>query len=421
MRIENLRTEKTDGKVRATADIAWEDCDRSPQTIYYEMDEAFAQDLTCNPNAFLVGCVIPARRHGEQRVAVDEVVCPELVEGLEITMRWLDFWQSKPPRPVRIEAKKGVRLIVPRGRERAGAFLSGGLDSLAMLRANRTRYPPEHPRSIRDGLIVHGFDIGGLATGDAEMDIFAQALEALSIIAEAADLTLIPVRTNVRHLDDDIPFWIYEFHGAALASVAHVFSNRLSLVSVASGHEVPDTEYGDHPLLIPNYGSTDLRIRLEGLTLSRLARARLVSDWDVALQNLRVCTHNPPQRLNCGTCEKCIRTMTELVAVGKLSETRAFGAQDVSADLLETIQGTGSYLDDYYHELIEPLVEQGRPELAEVIERKLAEHQKYLAWEEERDWKGVVKKFDRKRLGGNLLRCYSTILAGLRGLSGSQD
>ncbi|MBN1875876.1 MAG: hypothetical protein JXA33_16760 [Anaerolineae bacterium] len=421
MRIESLRSETKGDCVRIAATVIWEDCDRPQQTVYYETDKIFAQDLTCNPHAFLVGCVIPARRHGEQRVAIDEAVCPELVEGLEIAMRWLDSWQGKPPRPVVIETRKGIRLPALRSREWAGAFLSGGLDSLALLRANRNRYSPEHPRYMRDGLIVHGFDIGGLATHDTESVTFQRAMAAMTPIAEDANLTLIPVHTNIRHLDDDVHFWIYEFHGAALASVAHAFSKRFSLASVAAGWEIPDIQGGSHPMLIPNYSSTDLRMRLEGSTLSRLAKARLISDWDVALQNLRVCTHNPTGRLNCGTCEKCIRTMTELVAVGKLSETEAFGAQDVSVELLETIRVTQPYLDAFYHELIQPLADRGRRDLVEVIERKLAEHQRYLAWTDEKDWKGIVKRFDRKWLGGRLFKGYSTAHRGFRNLAASSS
>ncbi|NLE43536.1 MAG: hypothetical protein GX620_02340, partial [Chloroflexi bacterium] len=312
-------------------------------------------------------------------------------------------------KPLLIEAKKGNRMPAPWGGERAGAFVSGGLDSLAMLKANRNRYPPEHPRYIRDGLIVHGFDIGGRAAHDAEAEAFEQALDTLSAVAADAGLTLIPVRTNVRHLDDNVDFWIHEFDGAALASVAHAFSNRLSTISVASGHEVPDIEYGDSPVLMANYSSTDLLIRLENLTLSRLARASLIAEWDVALKNLRVCTLNPPGRLNCGQCEKCIRTMTELVALGKLTETEAFGVYDVSVDLLETVESTEPNLEQYFRELIEPLEQRGRHDLAAVIERKLSEYERHLAWQEERDWKGVIKRFDRKRLGSSLFRAYSAI------------
>ena len=71
MRIENLRTEKNGTKTRVAATVIWEDCDRPVHELYYETDEAFSQDLTCNPNGFLVPCVMPAMYHGEKRVFMD--------------------------------------------------------------------------------------------------------------------------------------------------------------------------------------------------------------------------------------------------------------------------------------------------------------------------------------------------------------
>ena len=40
-------------------------------------------------------------------------------------------------------------------------FLSGDIDSLATLRANRLNYQPRHPATIRDGFVVYGLPVGG--------------------------------------------------------------------------------------------------------------------------------------------------------------------------------------------------------------------------------------------------------------------
>lgn len=66
MKIENLKSEKNADLARVAATITWENCDRPTQEIYFETTEAFAQDLTCNPHAFLVACIMPAMRHGEK-------------------------------------------------------------------------------------------------------------------------------------------------------------------------------------------------------------------------------------------------------------------------------------------------------------------------------------------------------------------
>jgi 7-cyano-7-deazaguanine synthase in queuosine biosynthesis len=59
-------------------------------------------------------------------------------------------------------------------------------------------------------------------------------------------------------------------------------------------------------------------------SLSRLEKLRLVADWDVAFQNFRVCLADVEDRLNCGKCEKCVQTITGLVAIGALDKTHAF-------------------------------------------------------------------------------------------------
>ena len=406
MRIENLRSERKANRARVVATVAWEDCDRPGRDIYFETEEAFAEELVCNPNAFLVASVLPAMRNGEQRIVIDGNICPELRNGLMTAMGWLQHWYGEPRRSVRIESNPGIQQPIPIP-QRAGSFLSGGVDSLAVLRKNRLDFPRDHPRSIRDCIIVHGFDIGGLAESDSEAETFKLAVSALSEIVDDAQVTLIPIATNIRHLDDDIPFWIHECDGAALSAVAHSMSRRLTSVSIASSFNIANSRpRGVHPLLVPNYGSTALRILHEGILLSRLEKVRLVADWDAALRNLRVCTWNPPGMLNCGVCEKCIRTMLQLVAVGKLADSPAFPENDVSREALESMRVTKGLQVSWLADLLDPLREQGRLDLVQVIENKQKEYYKHLAWEEERDWKGAVKRFDRRFLGSGLFRSY---------------
>jgi hypothetical protein len=410
VRIENLRSENKQNRARVAATVTWEDCDRPRQEIYFETPEEFGQDLTCNPHAFLVGCLMPAMRHGENRIAIDEEICPELRSGLVTAMSLMCHWYGSPRQPVRIEAKTAAHPLLTHTEERSGSFLSGGIDSLATLRTNRLDFPLSHPRSIKDCLFVFGFDMGATEGSDREIGTFERSLASLKPVVADAGITLIPVFTNVRHLDSDVQFWMHEFHGAALASVAHALSARLAIVSIASS---PDTAfssspYGSHPLLDHNYSSAELQIRHDGVRFSRLDKVRIVADWDVALQNLRVCTANPSGGLNCGACEKCIRTMTELLAVGKLAHTRAFPVQDVSEALLGSIAITAEDIDCLYRELIEPLKAAGRLDLASVIEAKSTQFHKHLKWEREQDWKGTVKRFDRRYLNSGLFRFYKT-------------
>ena len=62
---------------------------------------------------------------------------------------------------------------------------------------------------------------------------------------------------------------------------------------------------------------TDLEIIHDGLA-PRVTKAALVGRSDLAMSMLRVCAAKRGRRLNCGSCEKCLRTIFELHANGLL-------------------------------------------------------------------------------------------------------
>jgi len=372
MRISNLTLIPSGKRVRATATVTWEDCDQPTREVFIETEEEFGRDISCNPHAFLVGCIIPAMHFGEKRIHLNAEICPSLREGLQTVMSLMKEWSNGAYKPLSIEAKTHSASAHLHKQRRAGLFLSGGIDSLAALRVNKQNYPEKHPGSIKDCLLVHGFDIGGVKERGMKYQVFDRARAALSAVAKDANVTLIPVYTNIRHLCDERDLWLDKFFGAVLASVGHAFASRLHLAYIASSYDIPNlVPCGSHPLLDPEYSSFDLRIKLMGLSLSRLEKLRLVADWDVAFQNFRVCLANVADRLNCGKCEKCVRTMTELIAIGALDKTHAFVENDVSPELFSGFKITIRHRAPFYQEMLPFLKERGRDDLVRTITRML--------------------------------------------------
>ena len=109
------------------------------------------------------------------------------------------------------------------------------------------------------------------------------------------------------------------------------------------------------------------------MALSRMAKLKIVSEWDTAFQNFRVCLANVPDRLNCGKCEKCVRTMLGFVGLGVLDKTRAFVENDVTVDMLSPFKITIRHRPPFYRELLGPLQARGRDDLASLIRLKLSE------------------------------------------------
>jgi hypothetical protein len=408
VKIENLRTENEGNRPRVTATVTWEDCDRPSLDVYFETEEEFGQDLTCNPHAFLVGSILPAMHHGEKRVFIDAEICPELRENLITAMLWVRHWFYEAG-PALVEIESGVKtgLQSPRTPERTGMFFSGGIDSYGTLCANRLNYPEGHPGSIKDGLLLYGQNI----ESDNRPETFAKAYSVLSGVAKDSGVVLIPVYTNIRLLDESSRMFAIN-HGAILGAVAHVFSRRLTTVCIAAGDSIPGLRYfnkllfippfGSHPLLDPCYGSSDLRIRHDGLSLSRLDKTKLIAGWDVALRNIKVCGPNWPGS-NCGRCEKCIRTMLGLVAAGVLEKTDAFPLDDVSAELAAKVHFKkpiyGYTVEQDYLELIAPLREKGRIDLVNAIEQAV-----WRVHHRKKSFYARIKEMDSKYLSGTLAR-----------------
>ncbi len=374
MRISEPKIVTDEKLVRLVSTVSWEDCDQPEQEVFIETESKYENDISLNPNAFLVGCYVPAMHFKEKRILIEAEICPLLQEGLKTTMAVIEGWSDGEYKPLVLEAKSRSSAHQKKTKSRAGLFLSGGMDSLAALRLNKLNYPDSHPGSVKDCLLVHGFDIGGVVERGMKYHVFDRAKAALSDVAEDANVELIPVYTNIRHLCDERELWLEKFFGAHLAAVAHAFDSRLNLVYVASSYDLPNLgPCGSHPMLDPNYSSYELRIIHRDLPLTRFDKIRIVADWDVAFQNFRVCLANVTDRLNCGKCEKCVRTMTELVAIDALHKTRAFEENDVTPEQLSAFNIRIRHREPFYEEMLPLLRRQGRDDLVTTIEKMLVQ------------------------------------------------
>jgi hypothetical protein len=377
MKIENLRSESIGERARISATVVWEDCDRPAEDLFIETDEQFADGLTCNPHAFLVGCTVPAMYYGEARIAIDADICPELLSGLNVAMTLLRYWFYEPGRKlVTIEGGRQADTPKPEIPRRTGIFFSGGVDAFATLRLNRLNFPLEHPGLVRDGLLVYGLDLDS-------PEAFEHVLRMESDAAREIGITLIPVYTNIylayrkEDAKNHFRFWINQFQSSAFAAIAHAFSRRLTSMIISASDSTPHIIPGGcHPLLDPNYSSSDMRIYHQGIDLSRLEKTRLVSEWDVALQYLRVCnmfTRYQADHINCGECEKCIRTMLALLALGALDRSPTFPSKDVTPELiLQRVAIDDPMIMSSYRELLLPLSAIGRTDLEKAIRKVVA-------------------------------------------------
>jgi kynurenine 3-monooxygenase len=372
MRISNLSVSVDSGVARASATVTWEDTDRPPLNLFVDVEERFQNALRADPNAFLMTCLVPAWHFGESRIAIEGALCPLQHRNLRVVFAKLSRWfRDEFKQPPRIEAERGFELREPAGASLA--MLSCGIDSLATLRWNMLNVPRHHSRAIK--AVAHtAYHSDPTQSLELLQIAAAPRLSAVQNVAADAGADVISVRTNSWELADDGYLFSLKFHGAAFASIGAMMSGLFQRVYVAAGQDPwVDEPWGSHPMLDPYYSTAYFAVEHD-LIMSRLDKTRLVADWQVALDNLRVCQNLTDGEANCGTCEKCIRTTLMLLTIGRLtSKALLTEVEPWLIQLLDDYQMISPLegFIDYYDNMVPGLKACGRDDLADALAKVL--------------------------------------------------
>lgn len=195
---------------------------------------------------------------------------------------------------------------------RTATFFSGGVDSFhtSLVRLEE----------IATLVFVRGFDIA------VNNRVLAESVVArLRQAATSMGRELIEVDTNVRELAEGLGCkWAFS-HFAGMAAVAHVLSPHFSRFLIPSSHHYKElSPWGSSPWTDPWWGTESVTFEHHGAAWTRVAKVAELARHPVAMEHLRVCWSNRKGAYNCGVCEKCVRTMVNLRAVGALDRCRSF-------------------------------------------------------------------------------------------------
>jgi len=264
--------------------------------------------LSAAPDAG-VAAALPIAMGLASSLALPAGVSSRLLAGAESIQRLLSAWDPALS-PVELRpaagADGGGAAAAPRRARGTACFFTGGVDSFYTVLTRRAEI---------DALVfVHGLDL----PLDQERKN-ALISERLTAVAAALDLPLVELETDLRSISDDVCGWELVYTSAALATVAHLLSDRFARVLIPATHSLRDLHpIGSHPLLDPLYSGDRLAIEhVDQVTrVDKLAR---LAESELAMASLRVCFQPGfDDRLNCGECPKCQRTMTGLRVVGAL-------------------------------------------------------------------------------------------------------
>ncbi len=315
----------------------------------------FESDLPLIPasEAFLCPFLAPAMKRGAD-LRVPGPLDSVLVENLRVIRRqFSEWWPDLSRGEIHEKQPWWPRRNAPAAPDHSALFYTGGVDSAYSLQQL-------HPR-LRYVIFVEGFDIPLADT--ARLDA---ARQWLSSTVRECGVEFVTVRTNLREhpVFNEISWEIT--HLAALAGIAHALSPLIRHMYVSTT-DIPGP-WGSIPELDPYWSSSLVSIEHFGAEVTRVDRVISIVRWQPIHGRLRVCWKNQSDQLNCGYCEKCVRTRLELRLAGVTDELASFPPGFPLLKALQEIPPLHHHLHCYWEQMI-TLVEP--PELRFEVERLL--------------------------------------------------
>jgi len=291
-----------------------------PEFTWYRVPEAFGSFLTTRCEAFLLPGLLAGMYFGED-IEVRGAVSPKLAYYLEEYQYLLKFRFPKYQHPNRVQYRWLEALETSPGA--VGAAFSGGVDSLFTLWKHLPQNQPDPGYQISHGVFIEGFDILGF-----EEPHYKYLLEKHSRELANLGVDLIPLQTNIISLIHQLlPLSV--FYGPIIMATGMALSGgfrRFYAPSSGDHAMLNQHPYTADPLMDHMLGTETLDVIHHGSTHLRVEKVAEIADWEVAHRLLWVCEVHKADRetWNCSRCEKCIRTMIPLFALGKLDKFKTF-------------------------------------------------------------------------------------------------
>ena len=205
-----------------------------------------------------------------------------------------------------------VYKVVSEKSGRVGSFFTGGVDSFYTFIKNRS--------DITDLIYVHGYDVQ-LQDIEKRQDISAMG----AAIERDTGVRFIEIETNAVRLFKDHGKWGLHGHGYGLGTIVRLLDGYLERIYIPSSFaEAELMPWASHPDTDLLFADEAIEVIHDGCEAGRTEKVKLIANSAMALQHLRVCWKKTEGTYNCGVCEKCLRTMTTLYGLGKLSAASTF-------------------------------------------------------------------------------------------------
>jgi hypothetical protein len=334
------------------------------ERLWFEVPTPLAESLSTSGNPWLA-CLLPMAVTLREPLELCLPVDGALHEGaIALMQTWSGAYPQGRYRPIDL-----VTEILPAQRSPASKtvqFFTGGVDSFFTLLRHAPDGDAIDRRVIDELLTVWGLDIP-LADAGA----FGRLAGSIEALARPLGMSTAVLATNLRESAWQLTHWGEIGQGPALAGLALALEGRyrhaVLPASVSYGVFLP---YGTHPLFDPLLSTANLRFEDDGGQWTRMEKLTRVVRSDLAMNRLRVCWEGRSE-LNCGRCEKCLRTLAMLEILGARHRAVTFPAEAWSLEALANLRLRNSTASWSMSELARVAAEAGRHNVAAAARRSV--------------------------------------------------
>jgi len=296
-----------------------------PSELWFAFPSSYREHLTDHLNGFAVALLPLAMTLGED-LRMEGVLSPRLLRGMEEYQRIQCAWRPTPFKAVGIEPDQ----LQPAGlgplETGVACSFSGGVDSSYTVWRHLPENEPNRRYRISHCLMINGFD----ADSDVEnAGHFSRIQKSIEPMLEDLGLHLVVCRTNYMSFSD--PNILKQSFGAMVTAPALVLGRLFSCFFVPASYRFDEFCRDGSHLMIDHLLSTEsMETVHDSSHLIRPEKTATISNWSATHATLRVCFNATGYRedtksiVNCGRCEKCIRTMKTLEMSGSLEKYTTF-------------------------------------------------------------------------------------------------
>ncbi|WP_282607880.1 DUF6395 domain-containing protein [Pelagibius sp. Alg239-R121] len=286
------------------------DPERSDVEIFFDL---VSQKNVPEPvvlDGFVMGILFYAMRT-EQDIHVHGAMSVSALRNLNEFQEAWRLWKQPLYRKIKIIPERSVEQThLPLKNDAIAAF-SGGVDStFTLLRHTGDRLGTGSYGLKKSVLMVHGFDVP--LNNSSQLDAL---VERTTPLLDELGVDVRIIRTNLKEVD--LQIWEDSFL-SQLACCMHNYAHEFGF-GLAGSSEPYDAlllPWGSNPATDYLLSGDGFRVVHDGAGYSRTQKVEEIARHATAERVVKVCWEGKETHKNCGSCEKCIRTRLNFLAVG---------------------------------------------------------------------------------------------------------